>query len=90
MKSEMVRWIASGLRKFDLTEAETEWVHFAESNLDLDNPLSGMMELTLERIYREKTALIHDSVMSLLKQDTPVAQPGQVPNHGNEIAGSRL
>ena len=90
MKSETLGCILSGLSKFRLTEAETEFIRFAESSLDLRNPLGDMMGLILQRIYRQKTAFIQDSVMSLLKQNTPVTQPGQVPNPGNDIVGSRL
>lgn len=90
MESEMLRCITSGLKKFHLTKAETEWVRFAESNLTRNNPLKGMMGLTLERIYRQKTAFIRDSILSLLERDTSVPQPGQIPNHGNETVGSRI
>lgn len=90
MESEMLRCIASGLRKFHLTEAETEWVRFAQSNLDRNNPLRGMMGLTLERIYREKTALIRDSVLSLLEPATPLSGSLHVPNHQNEAVEVKI
>jgi len=90
MKSETLRFIISGLRKFRLTEAEKEFVRFSEFHLSQNDPLKNMTGLILNRIYRQKTAFIRDSILSLLKQDRPAAQPGQVPNHGNEIVGSRL
>ncbi len=90
MESEMLRCITSGLRKFHLTEAETEWVRFAESNLDPDNPLREMMGLTLERIYTEKTALIRDSVLSLLEPGTPLYGSLHVPNHQNGAVEVKL
>ncbi len=86
MKSETLKCITSGLRKFHLTEAETEWVRFAESNLGPNNLLREMMGLTLERIYTEKTALIRDSVLSLLELSTPQYGSLHVPNHQNEAA----
>ncbi len=75
MESEMLRCITSGLRRFDLTEAEAEWLHFAESNLDRNNPLSRMMGLTLERIYGQKTAVIRDSILCLLEPAAPLSSP---------------
>ena len=90
MKPETLRYILSGLRKFQLTEAEKEFIHFAESNLNRSNPLSEMMGLILERIYRQRTAFIRDSVISRLKQDTAVSPSVHVPNHQNETVGAKL
>ncbi len=83
MESEMLRCIVSGLGKFDLTEAETELVRFAESNSGRNNPLSGMMGLILKRIYGQKTALIRDSILSLLEPATPLSASLRVPNYQN-------
>ena len=90
MKSQVLRCIMSGLLKFQLTEAETEFLHFAESNLNRSNPLGEMMGLILQRIYRQKTALIRNSVISRLEQDTAVSPSVHVPNHQNETVGAKL
>jgi hypothetical protein len=80
----------SGLKKFQLTEAETEFVHFAAFNLRRNNPLSEMMTLVLERIYSQKTAFIRDSITSLLKQDIPVTPSAQGSNQRSVTAGAKL
>ncbi len=83
MNPATLRCIVAGLEKFQLTEAETELVHFARLNLSPNNPLRKMMELSLEKIYRQKTAFMRGSILSLLKQDTE-AQLVQVSNHPKE------
>jgi hypothetical protein len=34
MKKERIRCIISGLKRFELTEAETQWICLAEQNLN--------------------------------------------------------
>ena len=89
MRTEALSCIMSGLRKFQLTEAETEFIRFAELNLKQDNPLSEMTMLILKGIYGQKTAFIRESIISLLKRNTPVTPSARVLNQRSETAGAK-
>ena len=80
MNAERMRCIISGLKRFKLTEAETEFICFAEQDLNQIEPLSETPELILERIYRQKTKFIRHSIISMLKQNRPVTPVSHVVN----------
>ncbi len=65
MSSVPVKCLTSRLRNFQLTEAEIELIRFAESSLNQNDPVSEMIGLILERIYRQKTGFLWDSITSL-------------------------
>ena len=69
MKKERIRCIISGLKRFELTEAETQWVCLAEQNLNKNWLLVEKIESILEWIYSQKTEFIRNSVFSLLNQE---------------------
>jgi len=49
MKKERIRYVISGLKKFELTEAETQFISLAEQNLNqnvlLDEEIESILEL---------------------------------------------
>ncbi len=72
MNAKRTRRVISEIKRFKLTEAETEFICFAEQDPDQIEPIRKMAELFLERIYRQKTEFIRHSIMSMLKEDRPV------------------
>lgn len=68
MEKERIRFILSGLKKFELTEAEKRFVSFVEQGLNDDGVPFGILESILETIYTEKTEFIRDSILSMLKE----------------------
>jgi hypothetical protein len=68
MKNERIRGLLSGLKRFELTEAESQFVYLAEQNLNKSGPLTDRIEPILEWIYSRKTEFIRDSVFSMLNQ----------------------
>ena len=69
MTKGRMRCILSGLKRFELTLAETEFVAFAEVNLNQDGPLVKVIELVLEGIYSRKTKFIRRSILSMLRKE---------------------
>jgi len=69
MKNERIRCLISGLKRFELTEAESQLVCLAEQSLNKNGPLAGSIEPILEWIYSQKTEFIRDSVFSMLNQE---------------------
>ena len=69
MKKERIRCIISGLKRFELTEAEGRWICLAEQNLNQNGLLVEKIESILEWIYSQKTEFIRNSVFSLLNQE---------------------
>jgi len=69
MKKEKIRCIISGLKRFELTESETQLICLAEQNLNQNGLLVEKIESILEWIYSQKTEFIRNSVFSLLAQE---------------------
>ncbi len=78
MNAERMRCIISGIKRFELTEDEAEFICCAEERLKRTKLLSETAELILEEIYSQKTEFIRDSIMSMLKQDGPATPMGRV------------
>ena len=68
MKNDRIRCLISGLRRFELTEAESQFVYLAEQKLNKNGSLAESIEPILEWIYSQKTEFIRDSVFSMLNQ----------------------
>jgi hypothetical protein len=68
MGKKRIQCIIAGLKRFHLTESETQLIRFVEQNLNQNVPLDGKIELILEWIYSRKTAFIRNSVFSFLSQ----------------------
>jgi hypothetical protein len=69
MQKERMRCILSGIKRFELTAAEAEFIAFVEGSVNPDGPLMKFMELILEGLYSRKTEFIRDSIVSMLKQE---------------------
>ena len=69
MQKDRMRCMLSGIRRFELTAAEAEFVAFVEGSLSQDGPLMKFLELILEGIYSRKTEFIRNSIMSMLNQE---------------------
>ena len=74
MNTERTRSILSGIKKFRLTEAETELIRFAEQSLNQREPVGRTAELILEWTYKQKTRFIRRSILSMM-QCRPVIPP---------------
>ncbi len=68
MKNERIRCLISGLKRFELTEAESQLVCLAEQKLNNNRLLAERIEPILEWIYSQKTEFIRDSVFSMLNR----------------------
>ncbi len=68
MKNERIRCLISGLKRFELTEAESQLVCLAEQKLNKNRLLAERIEPILEWIYSQKTEFIRDSVFSMLNR----------------------
>ncbi len=75
MQKDRMRCILSGMKRYELTLAETEFIAFAEQNLNKNGPLMKFIELILERIYGQKTEFIRNSILSALKKEENPLQP---------------
>ncbi len=64
-----MRCVLSGLKRFELTEAETQVVSIAEQYLNQNDSWAEKIEPILECIYHQKTKFIRDSVLSMIKQE---------------------
>ncbi len=69
MQAESIRSIISGIRRFDLTAFETDFISFAEQNLSQGGPIHEAIELILEEIYWQKTRFIRNSIASMLREE---------------------
>ena len=69
MKKERIRCIPSGLKRFELTGAETQLICLAEQNLNWPGLVIKKIEPILERIYSQKTQFIKNSIFYLLNQE---------------------
>jgi hypothetical protein len=68
IEKERIRCVISGLKRFELTEAESQFISLAEQNLNHNVLLDERIESILELIYSRKTEFIRNSVISLLSQ----------------------
>jgi len=68
MKNERIRCLISGLKRFELTKAESQFICLAEQSLNKNGPLAERTEPILEWIYSQKTQFTRDSVFSMLNQ----------------------
>ena len=75
MQKERMKCLIAGLKKFELTDAEKNFVSFAEKNLDLKGPLVEKIESALESIYRKKTEFIRSSIFLMIDQRKGIASP---------------
>jgi uncharacterized membrane-anchored protein len=69
MKKERIRCLISGLKRFELTKAESQFICLAEQNLNKNGPLAERIEPILEWIYSQKTESIRDSVFFMINQE---------------------
>ncbi len=76
-----MRFVISGLKRFELTESENQLVSAVEQNLDQNMRLDETLETILELIYMRKTRFIRNSVFSILNQKPKqplFLQPGKI------------
>ena len=66
MEKERAKCLISGLKRFKLTEVETQIVFLAETNLTQNGKLDERMELIVELIYGQKTTFIRNALFSTL------------------------
>ncbi len=71
MKKERARCLVSGLKRFELTESEAQFIYLVEKDLEHNKLLDEGKESILEWIYSRKTAYIRDSVLSFLTPKEP-------------------
>ncbi len=71
MNEERMRCIISGIKRFELTEAEADFISCAEQRLNQTEPLSEAAGLILEKNHSQKAETIRHSIMPMLKQDRP-------------------
>ena len=69
MQQDQIRGIISGIKRFELTPAETEFIAFAERNINQHGPIMRKIEPVLEGIYWQKTEFIRNSIRSMLKKE---------------------
>ena len=75
MQKERMKCILSGMKRYELTPAETEFLAFAEGSLDEDGPPVKIVEMVLERIYSRKTEFIRNSIVSMLRKEAARFHP---------------
>ena len=75
MQTDRMGCIISGIKRFELTAAETEFIAFAERNLNQHGPFMKKIELILEGIHWQKTKCIRSSIVSLLKKEQDRCHP---------------
>ncbi len=68
MQEGQIRCILSGIKRFELTPTEMEFIVFAEQSLNQDGPIVKKIERVLEEIYWQKTKFIRSSIRGMLKR----------------------
>ncbi len=69
MQEGQIRCILSGIKRFELTPIETEFIAFAEQCLSQHGPIMKKLERVLEEIYWQKTKFIRNSIRVMLKKE---------------------
>ncbi len=69
MQEDQIRCILSGIKRFELTPTETEFIAFAEQSLNQNGPIVKKTERVLEEIYWQKTKFIRNSIRVMLKNE---------------------
>ncbi len=78
MQEDWMRCIMSGIKRFELTLAEKEFIAFAEQNLNQHGPIMKTIELIAEGIYWQKTQSIRNSVVCMFDKEKSAFGPGSV------------
>ncbi len=65
MNEERVKWMMSGLRRYELSGLERKFVQTAEQQFNLTGKLSEPQETILQSIYNEKTSFIQNAIFSM-------------------------